>query len=163
MAKRNRRFKHGADQIRAALDYDPETGAFVWRRRNRPPAQEARFSGARAGGFDGRYIAIGVDGVKYRAHQLAWVHYYKEWPADLIDHINGDGRDNRISNLRVVTMSVNVSNQHTPVRAASGFRGVEAHQGKWRARRYRRHLGVFDTREQAAAAYQAAQPLAERC
>lgn len=53
-----------------------------------------------------------------------------------IDHINGDGRDNRKANLRVTDCSCNMANQRRPV-GVSGFRGVVQSNGDcnaWTAR-----------------------------
>jgi len=43
-----------------------------------------------------------------------------------VDHINGDPLDNRRCNLRVVSHSLNVLNQHKSRAPESGFRGVRA-------------------------------------
>ncbi|MBP7052413.1 MAG: HNH endonuclease [Phycisphaerae bacterium] len=50
-----------------------------------------------------------------------------------VDHINGDKLDNRRCNLRIADRSLNQTNRHTAVRAASGFRGVYATgcDGRW--------------------------------
>lgn len=73
----------------------------------------------------------------------------------VVDHINGDGLDNRRSNLRVCTQRENSRNR----RAVHGYRGVswKADIGRWRARimvdRREISLGAFDTQALAAAAY----------
>lgn len=74
-----------------------------------------------------------------------------------VDHINGNGLDNRRENLRLVTKSQNMMNRGTQKNSTSGFKGVNKHQGKWRAyileNRRQRHLGMFNTKEEAALAY----------
>lgn len=80
----------------------------------------------------------------------------------LTDHINGNGLDNRRSNLREATTSQNGHNRRRDQDSASGFKGVSWHarSGKWqvliRANGPQRFLGYFATAEQAAHAYDAA-------
>lgn len=77
----------------------------------------------------------------------------------LIDHINGDGLDNRRGNLRQATKTENGRNSRMKSRNTSGFKGVHLHKetGKWRARISTgdRHvsLGLYNTPEEAHAAY----------
>jgi len=65
-------------------------------------------------GFDTAlgYRAIRVDGRLYQAHRLIWLHVFGVWPAAEIDHRNGNGFDNRLSNLRSATSSLNKQNRH---------------------------------------------------
>lgn len=78
-------------------------------------------------------------------------------PGLVTDHINGDRLDNRRSNLRSATLSQNGANSTR--RCRSGYRGVYLHKptGRWLAQvsegGQARHLGIFDTAEEAAAAY----------
>jgi hypothetical protein len=57
-------------------------------------------------------------------------------PGLFVDHINGNGLDNRRSNLRLVTRTQNVWNQAAKRRPASGYFGVAFHpqSGLWMAR-----------------------------
>lgn len=80
------------------------------------------------------------------------------WP--LIDHVNGNGLDNRRENLRPCTRSQNGGNRlkHTP--SSSRFKGVSVHPldpTRWKAtiggQGVRRHLGLFSSEVEAALAY----------
>jgi hypothetical protein len=105
------------------------------------------------------YWHVGVDGDEYKAHRLAWLFVHGEWPAGRLDHENGDTADNRIANLRPVTHSQNIANSRLRRDSTSGFKGVSFYTsaGKWGAninKDGRRHyLGLFNTPEEAHAAY----------
>lgn len=76
-----------------------------------------------------------------------------------VDHINGNGLDNRRQNLRLCTRSQNNANRHRSQSKSTGVKGVhfEKCTGKWRAEIHcdgKRHtLGRFDCLEAAANAY----------
>ena len=79
----------------------------------------------------------------------------------LVDHINGDSLDNRRSNLRLSTTSLNAANKTMP-RHSSMFKGVcfdarPKRQSPWKAQirvsGRLRLLGFFRTQEDAALAY----------
>jgi hypothetical protein len=79
-----------------------------------------------------------------------------------VDHINGDGLDNRRCNLRPATASQNNRNARRRQTNLSGFKGVSSGPGKrrWRARIQIdgriRQLGYYDTAEAAAVSYDVA-------
>lgn len=76
-----------------------------------------------------------------------------------VDHINGDGLDNRRENLRLATTSQNMHNRGPLVTSSTEAKGVwwEAGRKRWRARIVvegkRHNLGSFSSQEEAAAAY----------
>jgi hypothetical protein len=149
-----------AEKLRARLDYDPATGLFTWRENQR------RHSGKLAGTIGVRgYIQIMLDKRQYRAHRLAWLHVHGAWPATALDHINGIHDDNRIKNLRLATPSQNGANRVINGRSTSGFKGVsfQKDRSKWRAQIRVNwkplYLGLFETAEDAHAAYLAAAKL----
>lgn len=78
---------------------------------------------------------------------------------ELVDHANGNPLDNRRANLRLATRSQNMMNRSKNINNQSGFKGVIFHKesGKWRAvinaNKKRHRLGLFDTPEEAHAAY----------
>lgn len=75
----------------------------------------------------------------------------------VIDHINGDGLDNRRANLRFATRSENRRNSPR-ISPSSAFIGIaQIKTGRWMARIVvdgeRLYLGVYDSEAKAARAY----------
>lgn len=74
-----------------------------------------------------------------------------------VDHINGNKLDNRKINLRFCTQQQQAFNRKLSITNTSGFKGVRLHQNKWEARielnDKKIRLGLFDTKEEAAKAY----------
>jgi len=76
-----------------------------------------------------------------------------------IDHINKDGLDNRLCNIRVCTNQQNQMNRGKQKNNTSGYKGVSwvNRDEKWKAHiRYDGetiYLGYFDSKEDAARAY----------
>ena len=114
------------ERLKEVLNYDPDTGVFTWK----VSTSHSVKAGSVAGSTDrDGYIQIRLDRVYYRAHRLAWLHYYGEDPGDLeIDHIEHNRSDNRISKLRLATASQNQRN--------GSWQGIGWHdaKSKWRAR-----------------------------
>lgn len=146
------------ETLAACLSYDRNTGVFTWLI---PHGRWAIQIGSPAGTLDADgYVKIHLQQRFYRAHRLAWLYEYGEWPAHPIDHINRIRSDNRIDNLRLTNPSANGLNSTVPRRQnKTGFVGVVAPTKRikhWRARitvNYKQiHLGNFDSAE---AAYQA--------
>lgn len=76
---------------------------------------------------------------------------------ELVDHVNGDGLDNRRANLRPATSSQNAANARRRKDNSSGFKGVSQRpNGRWMARIRMKSLGTFPTAELAARAYDSA-------
>ena len=144
------------EELRAMLDYDPETGAFTWKVKVR--AQTV--VGEEAGYLNNRgYRTIMIKGVQYLSHRLAWYYVYGVEPKEYLDHVNSVRYDNRIDNLREATNTENMRNQGKKPNNTSGFKGVHWNKGsqKFCARCWtggkRHHLGYYDTSEEAHAAY----------
>ncbi len=102
---------------------------------------------------------ISVDGVRYKAHRLAFLYMVGQVPICDVDHINRNPSDNRWSNLREATRQQNMANIGLTRANKSGYRGVSwvEEKKRWKAQIRRagtnRHIGYFDTPEAAYDAY----------
>lgn len=80
-------------------------------------------------------------------------------PNTHVDHINGNKLDNRKSNLRLCNRRQNLQNRTKQSNNKSGYKGVvyDKSRARWKAEigynGKRKHLGRFDTAEEAYAAY----------
>jgi len=147
------------ERLRAVLDYDPASGVFRWR----VDTGKKRLAGTVAGcSTKTGHAVIGIDGRLYLAHRLAWMWVNGQWPAEEIDHRNGDPSDNRITNLREASHAQNMRNSSIRSHNTTGFKGVHFYKrtGAWTAKVTaggRQHfLGYFRSAQDAHAAYVAA-------
>lgn len=145
------------DLLLELFDYDREKGKLYWResRGNRAAGAEAGYTKP-----NGRtaYLNTSVNNSTYKVHRLIWLIETGEWPDTGIDHIDGDGLNNKFSNLRAVPHKDNMRNKRLYKGSVSGISGVtwDKKVNKWRVR-FRRngreiYLGTFDTLLDAAAA-----------
>lgn len=136
--------------------YDKDTGYMI-RRVN----VQGYWNGERAGSDNihktCRYLT--VDGKSYKEHRLIWLYVYGCFPPSEIDHINGDGTDNRLCNLRLATHAENSQNRRVHADNVSGVLGVtydrsrDAYQARICVQGKVKHLGRFDTVEAASEVY----------
>lgn len=145
-----------AEQLKSVLRYDPSTGHFWWR-QDRKSGRDMRSSPAGCLTKQG-YIKIRFQKKPVFAHRLAWLYMTGEWPIQQIDHVNGEKSDNRFVNLRLATASQNKANTVIRSDNKTGSKGIQQIRGKWRAKinfngkQY--HLGVFQTKQAAAWAFE---------
>jgi len=70
-----------------------------------------------------RYARIGIDNKNYKLHRIIFL-YHQGYMPKMIDHINGDGFDNRIENLREVNNVQNRYNSRLYSTSKSGVKNV---------------------------------------
>jgi hypothetical protein len=140
------------------VSYDKETGLFTWKKVAHP----RYFAGDTAGGYVHGYIKLTVNNFQIMAHRAVWQICNGPIPEGKdIDHINGDGKDNRIANLRIASRSENNQNRRTARRdSQTGIIGVTQHKRSqlFNARitdtnGKKISLGYFKTPEEAGDAY----------
>jgi hypothetical protein len=152
--------------LRELLHYNAATGQFTWRPRHRQMFRNeqnfrlwnTRYAGKSAGTLrQAGHLAVAVGHTQYRAHRLVWLYVHGEPVPDVIDHVDHNKLNNRISNLRAATKSQNGANMRMRNRNTTGVKGVSPHhKGRFRARIMlngkETNLGSFATLEEAAKA-----------
>lgn len=121
-------------RLKEVLEYNPGTGDFIWLNPTSFRVKIGDKAGYHHKTQDGKvYIQTSIDGVKHYGHRLAWFYMTGEFPTEQIDHINGDGTDNRWCNIREVTHADNSKNQKLRSTNSSGITGVywSEGRGKW--------------------------------
>jgi hypothetical protein len=128
------------DLLLRLISYDPETGEVTKMGKTDWCKQKHG------------HMLVSVGGVHYKAHRLAWFYMTGAWPKNHIDHIDGNPTNNRWDNLRDVTRSQNLRNQHRTKRACCG---VYKRKNRWvvalREGGLLRHYGSFVTLDDAIA------------
>lgn len=94
--------------IHEYLDYNPLTGELTWIKK---PSKKIN-KNTRAGVLKSSgYRQISFMGKSYPEHRLIWFYMHGKFPDEHLDHINQIRDDNRLSNLREVTISENARNR----------------------------------------------------
>lgn len=142
--------------LKSLIRYDAKTGEFE---RLSKSSHNAKSGTVNVHG----YRVISLNNKQYYAHRLAWLYVFGEMPKGQIDHINGNRSDNRLDNLRDVSVSTNQQNlRKAQKNSKTGFLGVMYMGEKRRGKKYssavhhkgkRHNLGYFETPEEAHKAY----------
>lgn len=151
------------EEIRQVLIYDPETGIFLWRfpHLHRRHSKEGGVGCLRTTPNKPTYRVITIRCWPHLGHRLAWAYVYGDPVPPMIDHVDGNGLNNAIANLRGCTQTQNNANMRLRRTSKSGHKGVSWHTrvGRWRVvlQDHDRHVhvGYFDDLSEAAAAYAA--------
>jgi len=138
--------------------YNKKLGMLFWRLDKGKKTKKGDVSGSYSKG----YIQVRLNKKRYFSHRIIWFLHYREWPLLSIDHINGDGTDNRITNIRQVTPSENTQNSKCHREGRPIGVNFFKRDKKWRAFAPRnflkrrnsktKYLGIFDTMEEATKA-----------
>lgn len=148
------------EELLATFDYDPETGVLRWK----APRRKIRVGDVAGSLQKSGRIAVGSREKKIYAHRIIWKMMTGEEPPE-IDHKDTDPANNRWANLRTADRFTNNQNRRKSAGTSSRFKGVRWHTQRkcWEARitayRKERHLGTFDSEEDAGEAYRVASQL----
>ena len=113
-------------ELHSLFEYHPDTGHLYWKPRSHV--------GGKLAGYVQRSkhrtrIDIEYQGKGYRAHRIVWVMHYGPIPKGMeVDHLDHDGTNNRLQNLRLVSHADNMRNQRRSSVNTSGTFGVHWHK-----------------------------------
>jgi len=138
-------------ELKQLIHYNPDTGLFTWLVDCGPgrPNQGDIAGRTQIKSCGKSYHDVCINKKRYYAHRLAWLYMTGEWPVDKVDHDDGNGVNNKWSNLNAATNIQNGQNVRKRIDNRSGCTGVHLHQssGKWQVyineNKIRYHLGLF--------------------
>lgn len=118
-------------QIDDLFDIDLDRGEIYWKDE---PHIHSRVRGRLAGncGLHDRTHMVQHEGVRYSSHCIIVAKATGKWPDYVVDRVNGDPRDDRISNQRPATISQTNAKRRSSG-AASGYKWVMRRKTHWQA------------------------------
>lgn len=134
--------------------YDASKGVLIWKN---PPKQNAYLIGlpTKTTEVNG-YKCVTILKKSYKVHRIIWFLENEKWPR-VIDHIDGNKTNNKISNLRSVSERVNQQNQYRHREGKLVGTSFRKTTGKWRSlikvKGKQKELGTFNTEEEAHQRY----------
>lgn len=141
------------DELNRVLSYCPDDGKLRWKlavAHRVKPGDVAGYTDIHG------YKKVSIGGRKFYQHRVVLAIHGVEVPVGAtVDHINGERGDNRLSNLRVVSVKDNARNSSISSANKSGVTGVSWYKplGKWRVAVVvdgrQIHGGYFDNIESA--------------
>lgn len=125
------------ERLKELLDYDDKTGTFIWKvSKGSVKAGQPSGCSTHTG-----YYKIRIDGVAYLTHWLCFLWINGSFPKYEIDHIDRNGKNNNILNLRDIPHACNMKNQKVNIRSKTGVSGVSWHKATKRWRAYIKIMG----------------------
>lgn len=142
------------DRVSSLLSYDNQSGNITWL-VSRGKAVCGAIAGVKWTTQGKWYRVVTIDGRQYFAHRLAWLLHTGQWPRHNIDHIDGNGLNNKIENLRDVPQCENNKNKRKSARNQKVW-GVRYQYHRWHAQikvgGRVKYIGSFATENEAIAA-----------
>lgn len=140
-------------EINKIFGYDPTTGK-VWWLVSRGTVK----AGSTCGTLHSKgYLTVSLAGKQEMLHRIIWELCNGPIPKGYqVDHINGNRRDNRLSNLRLAMPGQNLANRDVTSRNKLGVKGVSRYGRRFKAQlscRGVRHCRVYNTLEEAIEGY----------
>jgi hypothetical protein len=113
-------------ELNNLFEYDGKN--LIWKTDRGNNKVKGQVAGCDTNGY--RIVKLDCQGIK--AHRIIWKMHYGTEPKG-IDHINHQGTDNRLENLRIADQKINNRNASKRVDNSSGFTGVVRRKKRWAA------------------------------
>jgi len=141
------------EYLKKILHYESEIGIWTWLislSKRIQIGQEAGTINLTTG-----YRQIQIDKKIYSSSSLAWFYMTGEWPINEVDHADLNRLNDVWDNLRLASRSQNGLNKHVRKDSKLGVKGVRYRKTKrkFQARFRDKHLGYFETLEEAKIVY----------
>lgn len=143
-----------AQRLREAFSYCPATGDLRWKIRRKGKNRVGEIAGSITRG----HVIVVFEMQRLFAHRIIWKMQTGAEAGSLIDHIDGDGANNRWANLRLADHKGNSCNSKLYSNSTSGIKGVsyDVARGKWCAYitvdQKKLQIGRFSSKQAAASA-----------
>lgn len=144
------------DLLIALFEYNSDTGIFTRKITTSNKAVKGSIAGIEN---SNGYLEIIINRFRYRAHRLAWLYCFGEFPVGQLDHIDNNRTNNSLDNLREATNLENSYNKGVNKLNTTGYKGVSLDKRSNRYRAYitdkgkQRSLGYYATAIEASIAY----------
>lgn len=135
--------------------YDSVNGQLIWINHWYNPVLP-KILGKIAGCESKGYNIVRINGKNYKVHRIIWFLETGEWPK-LIDHIDGNGLNNHIDNIRSVNHTINNRNRQSHREGRLLGTTFNKRKGMWEGQRIingvREYFGQHKTEIEAHQAY----------
>lgn len=147
------------DFIKKSFRYEPKTGLLFYKEKinilKEIGEQVGNKTSKSTGNQQTSYLKFGYNNKEYSVHRLCFIIHNNCYIGKdlMIDHVDGNGLNNKPKNLRVVSNAENCKNRARYKSNSTGVSGVHMQRGKYRAevrtKGERHRLGYFETLEEA--------------
>lgn len=141
------------------FSYNAEKGILTWKVKRPGPGC---IVGNEAGNIksDGRYRTLKLFGKRLYVHRIIWEMINGPIPVGMcIDHIDGNGLNNRLINLRITTLSGNQRNKRLHKNNRTGTPGVSHRKNGFIVACAGKYIGRYKNLEDAVAARKKAESI----